>query len=122
MNANDLGVRITFRNRDLKPTHTRTYSLREYTELLRNDLMNLVSVVENLCYAANGYKDKDEWSDETFSSFNLIKHKLLDKAGDIGRLPDNLVERRTESLTDFVARILNEEGMSDGEDCMGQDG
>ena len=123
-NIGDMGVRITFRNKDLKPTYTRTYSLREYTGALRADLLRLVSDVEALCYAANNDKDKSEWSEETFKAFNLIKHKLLDKAGDIGRLPDNLVESKTESLTELVARILNEGEGDDlyGESRLGPDG
>ena len=105
-NGTRLGVRVVYRNRDLKPTYTKTYSLEEYTDQLKIDLQHIVSDVESLCYAANGNKDKEEWSDETFSAFNLIKHKLLDKAGDIGRIPENLTVK--EPLSNFVARILNE--------------
>lgn len=121
MNVNEMGVRITFRNRDLKPTHVHTYSLREYTDLLREDLLGIIGQVENLCYVANDGKDKSEWSETTWKAFNIIKHKLLDKAGDIGRLPDNLVEYKTETLTEFVARILNEGEMPCGENCLGSD-
>ena len=89
----DLSVRITYRNKDMQPTFSKVYTLKEYTELLRADLLKLVSDVENLCYAANDNKPKEEWSDDTFSGFCLIKHKLLDKAGDIGRITDNIVVR-----------------------------
>lgn len=94
----------------MDPVYTKTYSLEEYTEMLRTDMLRLVTDVEDLCYAANNNKPKDEWSDTTFEAFNKIKHKLLDKAGDIGRLPINITELKTESLTDFVARVLNEGG------------
>ena len=103
-----LGVQVVYRNKDMEPVYSKTYSLKEYTDMLRTDLLRLVTDVEDLCYAANGNKDKEEWSDATFAAFNKIKHKLLDKAGDIGRLPDNITEMKTESLTNFVARILNE--------------
>lgn len=103
-----IGVRVVYRNKDMEPIYTKTYSLHEYTEMLRADLLKLVTDVEDLCYAANENKPKDEWSDATFDLFNKIKHKLLDKAGDIGRIPDNVIEISTESLTDFVAKILDD--------------
>ena len=110
INADGLGVKVVYRNRDLSPTTPKIYTLRGYTELLRADLMRLVTDVEDLCYEANGNKDKEEWSDATFDSFNKIKHKLLDKAGDIGRLPDNLAELPDTSITQFVAHLVNEGG------------
>jgi len=44
-------------------------------------------------YAMNGNKQKADWSDESWSAFCRIKHKLLDKAGDIGRLPETIFVR-----------------------------
>lgn len=58
--------------------------------MLRADLLRLITDVEDMVYMMNGNKPKDEWADETWASFCRIKHKLLDKAGDIGRLPDNI--------------------------------
>ena len=110
MEDKKLGVKVVYRNKDMDPVYTKTYSLEEYTEMLRTDMLRLVTDVEDLCYAANNNKPKDEWSDTTFEAFNKIKHKLLDKAGDIGRLPINITELKTDSLTDFVARVLNEGG------------
>ena len=104
--ASELGVRVVYRNREMEPTYSRVYTLSEYTEMLRVDLLRLVTDVEDLCFAANDNKPKEEWSDETFSAFSKIKHKLLDKAGDIGRIPENLTVK--EPLSNFVARILNE--------------
>ena len=106
MGADELCVKVTYKNKDMQPVYSKTYTLEEYTDMLRADLMKLVSDVENLCYVANDNKPKDEWSDDTFSLFCLIKHKLLDKAGDIGRIPENIVYQ--EPLNQFVARILNE--------------
>lgn len=106
----EIGVRVTYRDKDLKPTYTRTYSLPEYTEMIRSDITNLISEVEKMAYIANDNKPKEEWSDESFSLFNRIKHRLLDKAGEISRIPENLIERRSEPLSNYVARILNEGG------------
>ena len=106
----NIGVCVTYKDKELRPTYTKTYSLCEYTDMLRQDLLRLVTDVENLCYMANENKSKSEWSDQTFEEFCRIKHKLLDKAGDIGRLPENITIRTSEPLTDFVARVLNEGG------------
>ena len=93
VNQDKFGVRVVYRNQNLKPVYTKEYTLQEYTEMLQDDLRWLVTDVENLCYDASGGKPKAEWSDRMWVAFNSIKHKLLDKAGDIGRLPNTLYER-----------------------------
>ena len=105
----ELCVRITYRDKDLQPTYTKTYSIGEYADNMRADLQGLVGEVETLGYLANGNKPKEEWTDESFSMFSRIKHKLLDKAGEIGRLTSNLVLKTSEPLSDYVARILGGE-------------
>ena len=118
MDTGELCVKVTYRNKDMNPTCSKVYRLDEYTEMLRADLLKLVTDVENLCYVANNNKPKEEWSDETFSYFCLIKHKLLDKAGDIGRIPENIVIK--EPLNKFLARLLDG-GDVYGESRLGQD-
>lgn len=87
-----LNVKVTYRNSKLEPVSTQLYSLEDYTEMMRNDLLKIISDVEDSFYVACGNKHRDEWPDELWSSFARIKHKVLDKAGDIGRLPENLVK------------------------------
>lgn len=87
-----LGVKIVYRNEALKPVSEKVYLLREYTDMLRAELLRLIADIEDMAYQANDNKQKSEWSDESWAAFCKIKHKLLDKAGDVGRLPDNLVE------------------------------
>ena len=108
--VNDITVRITYRDKDLHPTYTKTYSLGEYADIIRADLQGLVGDVETLGYIANDNKPKEEWSDESFAVFSRVKHKLLDKAGEIGRLPSNINVRDGEQMTHFVARMLTEGG------------
>lgn len=112
-------VKVTYRDKDLHPTYTRTYSLPEYAEAIRSDLQSLVGDAETLGYIANNNKPKEEWSDESFSVFTRIKHKLLDKAGEIGRLPINMTVRTSEPLSDYMARILNGEDDPYGESSLG---
>ena len=103
-------VNVTYRDEKLNPVYEKSYTLEQYTEMLKTDLMRLVTDVEELCYEANDNRPKEEWSDITWDAFRKIKHKLLDKAGDIGRLPKNIKRRSENSLTDFVARVLSKEG------------
>jgi len=112
-------VRVTFRDKDLKPTYTKTYTLPEYAEAMRTDLQSLVGEVETLGYIANGNKPKEEWSDESFALFTRIKHKLLDKAGEIGRLTSNMTLRTREPLSNYMARLLDGEDEAYGEGCVG---
>ena len=91
-----LGVRIVYRNDKLEPTYTKEYSIDEYTELLKLDLLRLITDVEDLIYEVYDGKAKDEWDDRVWVNFCKIKHKLLDKAGDISRLPKNIYEVKEE--------------------------
>lgn len=115
----EINVRVTYRDKNLQPTYTKTYTLTEYAETMRSDLQGLVGEVETLGYIANGNKPKEEWSDESFAIFSRIKHKLLDKAGEIERLPSNMILRASEPLSNYVARLLNGEDESYGESCLG---
>lgn len=99
---NNIGVKVTYRNEKLDPVYEKSYSLREYTEMIRADLLRLITDVEDMVYRMNGNKPKEEWSDESWEAFCRIKHKILDKAGDIGRLPDNVFECSEE--TDYTAQ------------------
>lgn len=84
-------VKITYRNKLLEPVNEEYYTLEDYTAMLRVGILGILSDVENLVYAMNGGKPKEEWGDSEWMIFHRIKHKILDKAGEIGRLPDNMV-------------------------------
>ena len=89
-NDNELTVSVEYRNSSKEVVHSRTYSLSEYTELLRLDLLRLITDVEDLVYMTNGNQSKEDWPDNVWLAFAGIKHKLLDKANDIGRLPQTI--------------------------------
>lgn len=115
----EIGVKVTYKDKELRPIYTKTYSLSEYTDMLRADLLRIVTDVENLCYAANNNLPKEDWDDGTYEEFNKIKHKLLDKAGDIGRLPSNIVLRTSEPLSEFMANLIDGKDDRYGESRMG---
>lgn len=88
----EIKVKVIYKNERMEPTYERTYALKEYTDMLRQDLLRLITDVEDMVYTINGNKQKSDWSDESWMAFCKVKHKLLDKAGDIGRLSDNIVK------------------------------
>lgn len=107
----NLGVHVVYRDKNLNPVMEKTYALQDYLDLIRSDLLRVITDVEDLVYTLTNDAARENWSDETWTAFCKIKHKLLDKAGDIERLPKNLVEfdgvEKEEDLSRFVARVFN---------------
>ena len=81
-------VKIQWRNKHMEVVSEKEYPLSVYTDMIRADLLRIISDVEDLCYEANENRVKESWTDESWAAFCKIKHKLLDKAGEIGRLPE----------------------------------
>lgn len=95
--ASDMcSVRLDYKNKNLEIISQREYSFEDYAELLRSGLTRLILDVEDLAYRATDAKSKEEWPDDVMSSFNRIRHKLLDMAGEVHRLSDNLVIEQDE--------------------------
>lgn len=88
----DFVVPVVYRNERQEPIYSKVYSLEEYTAMIRADLLRLISDVEDMAYEANDNKSKSEWSDSTWAAFCRIKHKQLDKAGEIGRQCSSMSE------------------------------
>ena len=114
----NIGVNIVYKNSKLETVCDKTYTLKEYTEMLHTDLLRLISDIEDMAYKFNDGKPKSEWTDDSWSMFCCIKHKLLDKAGEIERLPENIIEYdastqldtdidNEQDLSRFVARVFN---------------
>ena len=112
----NLGVRVVYRNGQMEPVYAKEYTLKDYCDMLREDQLRLITDVEEMGYQANGGKRKEDWSDNTWAAFCKVKHKILDKAGDISRLPENLIENVTKeeeapkeddaTLSSFVAKVF----------------
>ena len=88
----DICIRVSYKNADMKEVCEKRYTLEEYTGMLRADLLRLITDIEDLVYEMNGNKPKREWSDTSWAAFQKVKHKMLDKAGEIGRLAENIQE------------------------------
>ena len=86
----DFSVKVVYRNRDLDQAREWTYSLGQYTEMMKRELMRIIMDVEDVIYHLQDSRSKDEWDAETMEKFQKIRHKLLDQANAIERLPQNL--------------------------------
>lgn len=111
IDANDIVITITYKNEKLVPVCQKQYSLGEYTSLIKNDIMRIITDVEDTIYEITGLK-KSEWTNGTLLKFEKIKHKLLDKAGEVGRIPSNMsfypeVPVYMDSLSAAVKEILD---------------
>ena len=68
-------------------------------------------------YSVNGNKPKDKWTEADMLIFNKIKHKILDKAGEIGRLPENMYIPSAEeaaSVSFWETLFKGKKGSNDG--------
>ena len=89
-------MKVVYYNAKMQPVCEKHYDLNTYLELIKSDLLRVITDVEDAIYEANGCLPKEDWSDEVWLKFSKIKHKILDKAGDISRLPDNIYEIKEE--------------------------
>lgn len=88
--ADVLGVAVEYKNKEMETICAKKYTLNEYTSLISLDIKRIIMDVEDLVYLLEGGASKDEWSPTAIKSFARIRHKLLDRAGDIERLTDSL--------------------------------
>ena len=86
----DFKVKIEYKNENLETVVEKEYDFQQYTEMLHLDLMHILSDVEAVFYYFTGGKRKDDWSDEEKKKFQAIRHKILDEANALKRLPMTL--------------------------------
>ena len=67
------------------------FSLDEYTAQIQNGIFNIISDIESAFYVMCEGKLKNEWPEDVTRLFNLIRHKMLDKAGEVARISENLI-------------------------------
>lgn len=86
----DLTVKVVYLNKNMEQVNEKTYSLKDYVKSLKLELMRIIMDVEDLVYKTTK-ESKDNWNADVMSSFNRIRHKVLDQANAIERLPQNLL-------------------------------
>lgn len=106
----DWKVRIEYKNKDLETVIEKEYEFSDYTEMLNLELKRVLMDIEDAFYYFSGNKQKSEWDEELTNRFNKIRHKLLDQANAIRRLPGTLsyhgLPANSMSFGEFLAKTL----------------
>lgn len=83
----DWTVKIEYKNKNMETIVEKEYDFIQYTEMLRMELMRVILDIEDAFYYFTGEEQKDNWDEETSRRFKKIRHKLLDQANAVKRLP-----------------------------------
>ena len=106
----DFKVKIEYKNKDLETIVEKEYEFVDYTEMLNLELKRVLMDIEDAFYYFSGNKQKKDWSPELTERFQKIRHKLLDQANAIRRLPENLsyknVKGTSMPFSEFLARTM----------------
>ena len=86
----DFIVKIEYKNKNLETVVEKEYDFIAYTEMLQLELMRIIMDIEDAFYHFAGDKQKEDWPPELTERFKKIRHKMLDQANAIKRLPQNL--------------------------------
>lgn len=107
----DFKVNIEYKNKHLQTVNEREYDFQQYVEMLQLELMRIIMDVEDAFYQLQNNTQKDDWSPLAMELFQKIRHKLLDTANSIKRLPSTLcykgVPCDSKNLSEVIADILN---------------
>ena len=107
----DFKVVIEYKNKDLETVVEKEYTFIDYTEMLNSELKRTLKDIEDAFVYFTGDKQKNEWSPDVTERFNKIRHKILDQANAIKRLPENLsyrgVKATAMTFSEFLAKALN---------------
>ena len=108
---NDFTVKVAYRSKDMTDMREWTYDFKPYTEMMKRELMRIIMEVEDTIYHLQGSRSKEEWDSETMEHFQKIRHKLLDQANSIERLPQTLhykgVSCASINLSEMLANIID---------------
>ena len=103
----DWTVKIEYKNKDLETIVEKEYDFVQYTEMLRLELMRVILDIEDAFYHFTGEEQKEKWDEETMRRFKKIRHKLLDQANAVKRLPQNLHYQNHSPLEIPSAEFIN---------------
>lgn len=106
----DWKVTIEYKNKDLETVVEKEYDFISYTEMIHIALMRIIVEIEDAFYFFSDGKRKEDWPPEYAERYKKIRHKLLDQANAIKRLPQNLTfqgHRADQiSINDFINRTM----------------
>ena len=103
----DFVVKIEYKNKNLETVVEKEYDFISYTEMLNLELMRLIMDIEDAFYVFSGNKQKEDWSPEMTERFKKIRHKMLDQANAIKRLPQKLSCRGIKADQITIGEYIN---------------
>lgn len=106
-NMKNFSVKIAYKNRDLEQVSEWVYDFEQYADMMKRELTRIIMDVEDVIYHLDG-RSKDEWDAETTERFQRIRHKLLDQANAIERLPQNLYYKGVNCMSINASEMLAE--------------
>ena len=86
-------VTVNYYNREKNDMKAETYGFREYTELLKQELIQILINVEDAFYRFNDERPPEEWDEKSVKEYAHIRRKILDQANAILRLPQTMKYR-----------------------------
>lgn len=105
----DFTVKIDYKNKYLEQVDEKEFGFDEYTQMIKLNLQRVIMDIEDLFYQT--YGSKDEWSKDTVASFQKIRHKILDQANSVARLPQTLhckgIPCNAMKVSEYLANIIN---------------
>lgn len=81
-------VEITHKNKKMEVTNVETIEFDLYCKKLSQDLIAILSDLENFIERQK-IVNEDYYLDELYP---VLRHRLFDVSGAIGRLPDNIIK------------------------------
>lgn len=107
----DFTVKVSYRNRDTTDLREWSYDFKQYTEMMKREIMRVIMDVEDIIYHLQGSRAKEDWDTETIDRFQKVRHKLLDQANAIERLPTSLhykgVSCASINVSEMLANIID---------------
>lgn len=109
---NDFVVKVEYMNKNMETVIEKEYPFVQYAELISNELTAVITDVENAFYAFENGEQKENWTPENLQRFKEIRHKLLDHANAIRRLPRTLsykgIPANTINFSEALASAINQ--------------
>lgn len=106
----DFIVKIEYKNENLETVVEKEYDFPIYTDMMYEKLMGVIAEIESAFYYFSDGKSKDRWDENTLSRFKSIRHKLLDEANALKRLPNNLsykgISAASIPMSEYIAKTL----------------
>ena len=104
----DFVVKVEYKNKNLETVVEKEYNFIDYTEMLSLELKRILMDIEDAFYHFSGNKQKADWDQDTIERFNKIRHKILDQANAVKRLPQTLyykdIPANSMSFGEYLAR------------------